>query len=110
MLQNHDVDPGCPVTDVLSCQLESPGKIPREEAGWESLSGLSPCAQSGLLYPHLTSLFPEHSAELQSQLSQLCMHYYLNFTKRRPITSFPLLPLTFFAPSLSFWLLQNQYF
>lgn len=27
MLQNHDVDPGCPVTDVLSCQLDFPGEI-----------------------------------------------------------------------------------
>lgn len=105
MLQNHDVDPGCPVTAVLSCQLESPGKIARHEAGWESVSGLSSCTQSGLLYPHLTRLFPEDSAELQSQLSQLCMHCYLNFTQRRPITSFPLLPLTFFVPPLRFWLL-----
>lgn len=33
MLQNHDVDPGCPVTDVLSCQLESPGEN-RQRRGW----------------------------------------------------------------------------
>lgn len=43
MLQNHDVDPGCPVTDVLSCQLESPGKIAR--GGWlgESVGSVFLC-------------------------------------------------------------------
>lgn len=30
MLQNHDVDPGVPVTDVLSCQLRKN----RERGGW----------------------------------------------------------------------------
>lgn len=87
-----------------------PGKFANEGAGWESLSGLFAWAQSGLLCPHLTRLFPEASAELQSQLSQLCMHCYLISTKRRPITSFPSLPSTFLTPPLKFLALVKSAF
>ena len=90
--------------------LNLPEKIAREKAGWENLSGLSAWAQSGLLCPHLTRLFPEDSAQLQSQLSQLCMRCYLNFRERRPITSFPLLPSIFLTPRLRFWLLSKSVF